>query len=739
MMAAGSLPGVEKSALKNSPSAHLGVLAMLGRARAYWRPYKGLGAALVVLLLLQQAFTTGLAVSLKLIIDNVLAGTNDPPLWLILVGLTVGYALAAGASLAGDLLESKATAAITNDVRRHLFQHLQRLGMDFYTRMPLGDILARFSSDLGVLRQGLTRRMVEGVLSVLGLLVNLPVLFYLEWRLALLTTVAVPLMVLTVGRMTPRAADATYVMKKAEGDVLNAVQENVRAQPVIKAFGLHTLAMQRFHEEIDALAQTSIRSGFLISLVGTASALGVQSVQLLITGIGAWMAFRGDMTAGSLVAFLSLLTVVSKHTYDISKRVVPALIRASSGVRLIEELLNAPVRVSDGADAARLPPLSGAVRFDTVRFGYDETPVLKGLDLEIPAGQTVAVVGASGSGKSTVLNLLLRFYDVDGGAVRLDGTDVREGTLDSLRGQMGVVFQDNFLFNTSLRENIRMARLDATDAEVEEAARRAEIDALIQRLPEGYDTLAGEGGTRLSGGQRQRVAIARALLRDPVVLLLDEATSALDPATESAINDTLMRVAAGRTVISVTHRLASAVGFDRIVVVDEGRVVEQGTHAELLAKGGQYARLWAKQDGFQVSADGRRARVDAERLAAIPIFSVLDQATVDAMVPRFVSEVFAADDVVFEEGDAGDRFYVVVRGKVEVVVGGQVVAHLEDGDIFGEMALLDDTTRNATIRARTQTLTISLGREDFHELLDASPQMMSEVEAVAGRRRTSPG
>ncbi len=721
--------------MSQAPSAHIGIGAMLARAWLYWRPYRGLAAVLVVVLLFQQAFTTGLAVSLKLIVDNVTEGTNDPPLWLILAGLSLGYVLAASSSLVGDILSSRATARITNDVRRDLFVHLQRLGMDFYVKMPLGDILARFSSDLAIVRQGLTRRLIEGVLAIIGLALNLPLLFYLEWRLAIFTTIAVPLMIIAVGRMTPAAADATYVMKDAEGSVLNTVQENVRAQSVIKAFGLHTLVIDRFHREIDDLARISVRSGFLIALVGTVSTLGVQSVQLLITGIGAWMAFNGQMTAGSLVAFLSLLGVVSRNTYDLTKRFVPSLINASGGMRRIEELLDAPVRVSDGGQARPLPSLTGGVKFEDISFAYEPgRPVLHGLDFEVRPGESVAIVGPSGSGKSTVLNLLLRFYDVDEGAVRVDGTDVREGTLDTLRAQMGVVFQDNFLFNTSLRENIRMARLEASDEQVEQAARRAEIHDLIARLPEGYDTHAGEAGSRLSGGQRQRVALARALLREPVILVLDEATSALDPATEAAINSTLARVSEGRTVISVTHRLASARGFDRVVVVEDGRVVENGSHAELLLRGGAYARLWAKQDGFEVSADGRRARVDVERLRAMPVFASLDDALLERLAPRFVSEVFAEGERVFEQGDPGDRFYAVVRGKLEVTVDGQQVALIEDGDIFGELALLNDAARNATISARGQTLAISLGRDDFLELMDRSPEALAEVRAVARRR-----
>ncbi len=376
-------------------------------------------------------------------------------------------------------------------------------------------------------------------------------------------------------------------------------------------------------------------------------------------------------------------------------------------------------------------------------FGYTpDRPVLSGLSMTVAAGERVALVGPSGSGKSTVLQLLLRFYDPQRGQVTVDGEDLRRITLDSLHGQMAAVFQESFLFAGTIRENIGLGKLGASIDEIRAAARAAEIDEVIAALPDGYDTPVGELGGRLSGGQRQRVAIARAVLRDPAVLLLDEATSALDPGTEAAINATLDRLAAGRMVVLVTHRLASARSADRIVVLDGGRLAESGTHAELLARDGLYAGLWQKQSGIEVSADGQEGRIDPARLAAIPLLAGLDGAQREALARRFVFMRYEAGEIVIREGEVGDRFFVVARGKVEafVTVGQSEkrLTVLTDGDFFGEVALLFDAPRTASVRALQPSSFLSLAKRDFEELLPGPSRKSAEpwsASAPPARRR----
>jgi ATP-binding cassette subfamily B protein len=338
-----------------------------------------------------------------------------------------------------------------------------------------------------------------------------------------------------------------------------------------------------------------------------------------------------------------------------------------------------------------------------------------------------------------VLNLLTRFHDPRRGAVRIDGYDLRTVTQESWRSQVAVVFQESFLFNTTIRENIRMGRPAASDAEVVEAAKAAEIHDIVERMPDKYDTLAGERGGRLSGGQKQRVAIARALLRDPPVLMLDEATSALDAGAEAAINATLDRAGKGRTVITVTHRLASVVNTDRVFVLDHGRLVEEGSHRELVQQGGIYQRLWEKQSGFTLSPDAMHAQVQAERLKAIPLLGSLDDAALAKLSNLFFTERFAAGRAVFVEGDPGDKFYVIVRGSVVMTIktaSGEErqVGVIQDGNYFGEIALLEDRPRNATIRTRSECLFLTLQREHFLRLLDETPRVRVAFEEVARER-----
>ena len=320
----------------------------------------------------------------------------------------------------------------------------------------------------------------------------------------------------------------------------------------------------------------------------------------------------------------------------------------------------------------------------------------------------------------------------------MDGRDLREVTQASVRAQMGAVFQETVLFNATIRENIRIGRPRASDEEVEAAARAAEIHDFIASLPAGYDTDAGERGSRLSGGQRQRVALARAFLRDPAVLILDEATSALDSATESAIQETLRRLQRGRTSVSVTHRLAQAAGADLIFVLDRGRVVDAGSHEELLGRGGLYQQLWSRQSGFLVSEDGRKAQVRAARLGAVALFAGLDDQTLAAIAARFESERTPAGRLVFDEGDPGEKFYLLVRGRVEVLRrdGGPLgrVAVLEDGDCFGEVALIEEVPRTAAVRTLDPCVFLTLGRTQFENVLGAVPGLRAVFERESAER-----
>jgi ATP-binding cassette subfamily B protein len=406
-------------------------------------------------------------------------------------------------------------------------------------------------------------------------------------------------------------------------------------------------------------------------------------------------------------------------------------------------LLEAPISIADREGAVALPPLAREIRLENVSFGYaPQHPVVNSLTLTVPVGQHIALVGPSGSGKSTFVNLMLRFWDVSEGAILIDGRDVREVTLESLRGQIGLVFQETFIFDTTIRENIAIGRLGATDEEVAAAARAARLDSYIDSLPTGYDTVLGERGVRMSGGQRQRLAIARALVREPSILILDEATSSLDAQTEREILGTLASLPTGRTTISVTHRLPLAAMADRVYVLDQGRLVEQGRHAELMRAGGLYQRLYEEQTRHVTGSD-RVGSVDADRLRTVPLFAGLSREAMAALVEKMRVERYVPDHDVVRQGDPGDRFFVIVSGRVDVLVSNHSAEYrvntLTGGEYFGESALLAGEARTATVRTTMPTELYCLNRTDFLTLLEREPDVRRAVEQMLASRRAALG
>src|SRR5438128_2052716 len=416
----------------------MGLIAVMHRALTYWRPYRVQGLLIVVAMLLQQGFNTFLALSLKLIIDTALAAGDSVLLLWILAGLAGGFIVALFANLSADYLTARVASNILNDLRLQMFSHLQRLSMDFFARAQTGNIVAHFSSDLVDIEKGLTSRLSDAVLALIGLIVNVPLLFMLEWQLALLFVAALPLIIFGTRAFTPRASRANYQLKQDQGQLASTVHESVRAQPVVKVFGLQDSVLASFRQQLAGIARSTVRANFLTLLVGTASSLGVLLVQLVALGAGALLALHGHLTVGALVAFMSLLSSVNKDAYNLTKKVVPSLITATGGLQRIEDLLTRRPRVVDARGAQRLPRLAKEIRFEDVSFSYSgEQRQLDHISFTILAGETVAFVGPSGAGKSTILSLLARFYDVPTGAVTIDGHDLRRGTQESVRAHTG--------------------------------------------------------------------------------------------------------------------------------------------------------------------------------------------------------------------------------------------------------------------------------------------------------------
>jgi ATP-binding cassette subfamily B protein len=716
----------------------MGILPFLRQLLTSLSLYKGQCVLILCGLLLEMGFNGCVPLAFKYLIDYAITPQDTQVLFVVLGLLTIGVVVVAVVGLGRDYLYARVAAALLNDLRQRMFGHLQRLSMDFYARTSVGDILSRFSTDLAAVENAITAAIPWGILPALDVVFSALLLFTLEWRLAGLAMLVFPLSLLGPRIIVPRASVASYDRKQQEAHIVSTVQENLVTQPVIKAFGLEQQRLSHFTQRLGGLVQSSARVGFLSALVERSAGISILMLQVVVMGVGAYMTFSGSLSIGSLVSFQSLFLALSWSLSYVTQY-VPILLQAAGGMQRIVELLRETPQVIDTPAATPLPRFQQAICFEDVDFGYTrEQRQLHGVCFTIRAGESIAFVGPSGSGKSTILQLLSRFYDPVAGQVTLDGYDLRHVTQASLRAQYGIVFQDSLLFNTTIRENIRVGKPGATDTEVEVAARAAEIHDLIDRMPEGYETVVGERGGLLSGGQRQRIAIARAMLRDPAILILDEATSALDAATEAAINLTLAQIGRGRTMIAVTHRLATVGKADRIFVLNHGRLVEQGHHEELLASQGMYAQLWEKQSGFVISEDGANATVDAARLRAIPLLADLDEALRTEIARRFVTERFPADRLVVHEGDPGDKFYIIVRGSVRVTTSTKgperELAVLQDGDHFGEIALLQDVPRTATIRTRTDSLFVTLSRDLLMRLMETAPQLHAILHEEVAQR-----
>jgi ATP-binding cassette subfamily B protein len=560
------------------------------------RNYKSWVAIVGLGLFVETLFNVIMPLSLKYLIDDALGEEDFQALYTILSVLAVAGIVTSIVAVWYERWDARLAAAVIADVRERLFNHVQNLPAAYFGRTKRGEILSRFSVDMAGYESSVKHFANSAVLPFLELIAGIGLMIWLNWQLAAVALLIFPITLIGPRILTPKAVQANYEQKVNEAAILGVVQENVAAQMVVKAFGLQRKAFGWFTFRNNAARRSMADATFLSTMVERTVTVSVLLLHLVVLAIGAYLATIGKISIGTFVTFESAFWEIS---YNIAHLMhfIPVAIQAAAAVRHMEELLDEPTRGADRPGAPDLPRITDNITFNRVVFRYEgsDTTVLDGLSLKIDAGKHIAIVGPSGSGKSTLLNLILRLYEPNEGRVTIDGVDIRKVTRDSLRRSMAVVFQENMLFNMSIRENIRLGKEGATDAEVEDAAKKAEIHRYIMTLPQKYDTVVGERGDTLSGGQRQRIAIARAIVRNPSVLLLDEATSALDQTTEAAINRTLFKVAKGRTMIFSTHRLTSVVEMDEIIVISNGRAVERGSHAELLKADGMYRKLWDDQ------------------------------------------------------------------------------------------------------------------------------------------------
>jgi len=479
-------------------------------------------------------------------------------------------------------------------LRHRLYHHIQRLSLSFYERRQTGDMVVRLTSDIDA-AEDFVAGILQIVLDLLTILGMTAVMFYLDWRFSLIGLSVAPLLFVMVYRYTRRIKNAAREVKAKESELASVVQESMISMRVVKAFATEEREVQRLDRQSQENVEISLRARSLKARLAPMVDVIVAIGTCLVLWYGSRLVIAGTLTAGALLVFVTYLGKMYKPMKDLSK-MTDTLSKAAISFERIRDVLGIESQVRDRPGAAVAPAFAGQIEFENVEFGFapDQT-VLRNINLVVRPGQRVALVGPTGSGKSTLLCLISRLYDPRRGRILIDGCDIRDVKLDSLRRQISFVLQDTLLFHTTVAQNIAYGRPDATVEQIRRAAMLARADNFIRRLPQGYDTVLGERGDTLSGGQRQRIAIARALIRESPILLLDEPSAALDAESESLIFEGLSELMRGRTSITIAHRLATVRNADRIFVLDGGCIVESGTHAELLAAGGVYARLYRIQ------------------------------------------------------------------------------------------------------------------------------------------------
>ena len=580
------------------------------RAVGLFRPYHSYFVGLVVLIAATSLLTLLPALLIAEIVNEAVNGGDGGRITMLSMA---SIAMLVGAALLGVLqayINQTIGQGIMVDLRSSLHDHLQRLSVRFYTSTRTGEILSRISTDVNAVQQSVTGTFTDFLTNLLTLGIAVALMFALEWRLALALLIVLPLWVFPTMRvgLTMRRLQREYQEESAEMTAQLEETLSVSGAMLVKTFGRQDYESGRFsqsNETLRALAIRRLMAGRWFNMAtGLFGSLSVAAVYWF----GGLAIVGGDVEIGAVVAFAVLAQRVFQPFQGIA-RINTTMLTSLALFERIFEYLDLPVEVDERPSAVELQRPAGRLSFEEATFSYvaSSPPAIDAMSFEVEPGQMAALVGPSGAGKTTVTYLLQRFYDPQQGAVLLDGHDLRELTLESVSRAVGVVMQDTYLFHTTLGDNIRYGRLDATDDEVRTAASTAGLDDMIERMTDGLDTLVGERGYRLSGGEKQRVALARAILKDPPVLILDEATSSLDSRREREIREATELLARGRTTVVIAHRLSTVVKADVIFAIDEGRIVERGGHEELLALGGLYAALYreqfAEQGASEVTSD----------------------------------------------------------------------------------------------------------------------------------------
>jgi ATP-binding cassette subfamily B protein len=570
---------------------------MLSRFFGYYRPYRTLFIVDFACAVLSGLLELGFPMAVKLFVDRLLLSQE----WLLILAasaaLLVVYVVNTGLMAIITYWGHMLGINIETDMRRQAFGHLQKLSFSYFDNHKTGHLVARLTKDLEEIGEVAHHGPEDLFIALMTFAGALLLMFSVNWQLALVTALVVPLTAWVTSRYGSRMTHNFRRLFERVGDFNTRIEENVGGMRVVQAFANENHERAQFEKDNQNYRRVKLEAYKIMAASTSLSYMSMRLTQMIVMIAGAYFVLAGELTAGGFIGFLLLVGVFFRPVEKINS-VIETYPKGIAGFRRFTELVDTEPDIADVPDAVDVDHLKGEIVYDGVSFGYSEVrPVLQNVSLTIRAGETIAFVGPSGAGKTTICSLLPRFYEIDEGAIRIDGIDIRHMKRVSLRQQIGIVQQDVFLFGGTIRDNIAYGRLGASETDIAEAARRARLEDMLAALPQGLDTMIGERGVKLSGGQKQRVAIARMFLKNPPILILDEATSALDTETERAIQRSLAELAQGRTTLIIAHRLATIQGADRIVVIDANGIAEQGTHQDLVARAGAYNKLHSAQLG----------------------------------------------------------------------------------------------------------------------------------------------